>query len=402
MTTATKVSDNFASSEAIPLPKKSMKIGFDAKRVFSNFTGLGNYSRFVVRALSTHFPQNEYMLLAARPEGHPEAQGLIAQPNISVGTPSSAIKTLKLDAWWRSMMMGKTAQNKGMELLHGLSNELPFRSPKGLKKVVTIHDLLFLRYPQLYNIIDAAIYKQKFSRACKDADRVIAVSRQTARDLVDFLKVPEEKIDVVYQGCHEHFRQEYDSYVLERVSSRHKLPPDFILNVGTIEERKNGLLIVKALHELKNKVTIPLVMVGKPTSYKQEIVEYAREHDLLDQIYFRHDIPFEDLPKIYQLSKMFVYPSVFEGFGIPILEALCSRVPVISSKGSCFAEAGGPNSIYVNPTNAEELAEAILRVINNATMGTKMVIDGVAHSLNFEEKKIAQDLMAVYEKTLHG
>lgn len=400
MATATKKLNVPAQLQARPLPETCMRIGFDAKRIFSNYTGLGNYSRFVVRALSTHFPGNEYLLLAARPTGHPEGVELLSQPNISAGTPPSTITTLRLDAWWRSMNLGKAAQKKGVQLLHGLSNELPFNNPKGLKKVVTIHDLLFIRYPQLYNLIDTGIYRQKFSRACKEADRVIAVSRQTARDLVDFLKVPEEKIDVVYQGCHEDFRQEYDSYVLERVSSKHKLPPDFILNVGTIEERKNALLIVKALHALKNKVTIPLVIVGRPTPYKEEIVKYAREHDLLDQIYFRHDIPFEDLPKIYQLSKIFVYPSVFEGFGIPILEALCSRVPVISSKGSCFTEAGGPNSIYVNPTNADELAEAILRVINNATMGTKMIIDGVAHSLNFEEKKIAQDLMAVYEKVL--
>lgn len=402
MVTAARVSHVNASLQALPLPQKCMRIGFDAKRVFTNFTGLGNYSRFIVSALSTHYPQNEYWLYAAKPAGHPEAQSLLSQSNIKVGIPSTTISTLRLGSYWRSVRLGKVARKDGVQLLHGLSNELPFSSAKGLKKIVTIHDLLFLRYPQLYNLIDVGIYKQKFRWACKEADRVIAVSQQTAQDLVDFLKVPEEKIDVVYQGCHESFRQEYDSYVLERVSTKYKLPPDFILNVGTIEERKNALLIVKALAALKNKVTIPLVIVGKATAYKEEIVRYAREHDLLDQIYFRHDISFEDLPKVYQLSKMFVYPSIFEGFGIPILEALCSRVPVISSKGSCFAEAGGPNSLYVNPTNAEELAEAILRVINNATMGTKMIIDGVAHSLKFEEQQIAQDLMAVYEKTLRG
>ena len=400
MPTAAQIPDVVALDKDRPLPDTRMRIGFDAKRVFTNFTGLGNYSRFVVGALSKHYPQNEYSLYSPKDPQHPEAKELIARPNVKVEMPSSTIRSLRLGSFWRSVSLGRVAGKDGVQLLHGLSNELPFGKAKGLKKIVTIHDLLFIRYPQLYNLIDVGIYKQKFRWACKEADRVIAVSKQTAQDLVDFLKVPEEKIDVVYQGCHESFRQEYESYVLDRVSTKYKLPLDFILNVGTIERRKNALLIVKALAALKNKVTIPLVIVGKPTDYKNEIVEYAKKHDIMDRVIFRHDISFEDLPKVYQLSKMFVYPSLFEGFGIPILEALCSKVPVISSKGSCFSEAGGPNSIYVNPTNAEELAEAILRVINNPTMNTKMLIDGVAHSMKFEEQQIAEDLMAVYVKTM--
>ncbi len=402
MAAAAQVAEVNALHKARPLPDTCMRIGFDAKRVFTNFTGLGNYSRFVVGALSRHYPQNEYALYSPKEPVHPEARELITRPNIRVAMPSSRVKAMQLGSWWRSVSLGKVAGKDGVQLLHGLSNELPFGKSGSIKKVVTIHDLLFIRYPQLYNLIDIGIYKQKFRWACKEADRVIAVSKQTARDLVEFLHVPEDKIDVVYQGCHPAFREEYDSFVLERITSKYNLPPDFILNVGTIEKRKNALLIVKALAALKNKVTIPLVIVGRATDYKNEIVDYAKKHDLMDQIYFRHDVSFEDLPKVYQLSKMFVYPSLFEGFGIPILEALCSKVPVISSKGSCFAEAGGPNSIYVNPTNAEELAEAILRVINNPTMNTKMLIDGVAHSMKFEEEQIAQDLMAVYVKAMQS
>lgn len=400
-TVAQEISSGRFQKQRQPLPQSFMKIGFDAKRVFANFTGLGNYGRFVVKALSIYYPQNEYWLYSPKAIQHPEAEALLERENIKVGRPSATIRAMRLGAWWRSISMGKVAGNNQNQLLHGLSNELPFGKTKGLKKIVTIHDLLFIRYPQLYNLVDVAIYKKKFSWACQQADRVIAVSQQTAQDLVDFLKVPADKIDVVYQGCHESFKQEYDSYVLDRISTKYKLPADFMLNVGTIEERKNALLIVKAMAALKKETTVmPLVIVGKSTAYKEEIVRYAREHKLLDQIYFRHDVSFEDLPKIYQLSKLFIYPSVFEGFGIPILEALCSRVPVISSKGSCFSEAGGPNSIYINPTNADELADAIMRIINNATMATKMIIDGVGHSLNFEEEKIAHDLMAVYEKTL--
>jgi glycosyltransferase involved in cell wall biosynthesis len=400
LTTAAQLPEAGILQQARTLPDTSMKIGFDAKRAFANFTGLGNYSRFMVRVLSEYYPRNEYWLYSPSAARHPDIEELVSRPNIKVEKPSATLKALKLGSYWRSVSLGKVANKNGVQLLHGLSNELPFGKSGNLKKIVTIHDLLFMRYPQLYNLVDIGIYKQKVRWACNNADRIIAVSKQTAHDLIEFLKVPQEKIDVVYQGCHKSFRQEYDSFVLDRISTKYKLPQDFILNVGTIEERKNALLILKAMAALKNKASIPLVIVGKPTAYKEVIVKYAREHNLLNELHFRHDVSFEDLPKVYQLSKMFVYPSVFEGFGIPILEALCSRVPVISSKGSCFSEAGGENSIYINPTSAEELAEAILRILNNPTMGTKMIIDGVGHSMKFEDREIARSLMAVYEKTL--
>ena len=307
-----------------------------------------------------------------------------------------------LSAVWRSYSLTKRAGRDGVDIFHGLSNELPLAGSKKVRQVVTIHDLLFLRYPHLYNLIDLGIYKQKTKWACNAADKVIAVSEQTAQDLIDFYHIPSSKIEVVYQGCHPSFREEYDSYVLDRVASKYALPQDFILNVGTLEPRKNAMLILQAMAQLKNKLQLPLVLVGKATNYKEELVAYARKENLLGQVHFLHNVPFEDLPKIYQLSRVFIYPSVFEGFGIPILEALCSRVPVITSKGSCFAEAGGPHSIYINPNDPEELADAILRITNNPTMTTKMTIDGVAHSLAFEDERVAQNLMNVYRKVVEG
>jgi glycosyltransferase involved in cell wall biosynthesis len=378
-----------------------MKIGFDAKRAFLNKTGLGNYSRFVLRTLTEFFPDNKYLLYTPQSNRvHAELQPLIDQRSVQVRTPTGPMAMAGLSAVWRSYSLTKQAEKEGVQLFHGLSNELPIAKSNKVRKVVTLHDVLFLRYPHLYNLVDLAIYKQKTKWACKAADRIVAISQQTAQDLIDFYKVPSSKIDVVYQGCHPSFRVEYDSYVLDRIASKYSLPQDFVLNVGTLEARKNALLILQAMAQLKNKIQLPLVLVGRATRYKEELMTYARKHNLIDQVHFLHNVPFEDLPKIYQLSRMFVYPSVFEGFGIPILEALSSRVPVITSKGSCFPEAGGPHSIYINPNDPEELADAILRVINNPTMATKMIIDGVAHSLGFEDAKVAQDLMNVYKKAL--
>jgi glycosyltransferase involved in cell wall biosynthesis len=373
-----------------------MRIGFDAKRVFSNATGLGNYSRFIIKALSKNFQENDYYLYTPYQGFNSETKTLINLNNVHLRTPSSIISKMNLGSIWRSTIVGNVALKEGMNIFHGLSNELPLVLDRHLKSVVTIHDLLFIRYPDLYNFIDIEIYKRKVKHACKVADKIIAVSRQTAEDISDFLGIDQSKIEVVYQGCNPNFRKEYPPFELNKVVDKYKLPDDFILNVGTIEARKNSLLIIKALAHIKNLVDIPLVIIGKATKYKGDLLKLARKEDLMDRIIFLHDVSFEDLPKIYQLAKLFIYPSKFEGFGIPIIEALCSQIPVITSKGSCFAEAGGENSIYVDPEDYEELGDAILTVLNNPSLAGKMIMQGQEYVRRFDDRCIASELIRVY------
>ncbi|MDQ3393516.1 MAG: glycosyltransferase family 4 protein [Bacteroidota bacterium] len=375
-----------------------MKIGFDAKRAFLNYTGLGNYSRFVINALSNKFRDNDYFLYAPYQGVDPEAKLLISLNNVHLRTPSSIVAKMNLGSIWRSAIVGNVALKDGVDIFHGLSNELPLILDKKLKTVVTIHDLLFIRYPELYNFIDVEIYKRKVKHACKVANKIIAVSEQTGEDLKDFLGVDPSKIDVVYQGCHRAFKKEYPPLDLNIVIDKYNLPDDFILNVGTIEARKNVLLIIKALSHIKKKFDIPVVIIGRATKYKNELVAWAKKEGILNQIIFLHDVPFEDLPKIFQLSKLFIYPSKFEGFGIPIIEALSSQVPVISSTGSCFSEAGGEDSIYIDPEDPEALGDAILSVFNNPSMTSKMIMKGNEYVKKFDDDNIASNLNAVYEK----
>ncbi|MDQ3534267.1 MAG: glycosyltransferase family 4 protein [Bacteroidota bacterium] len=377
-----------------------MKIGFDAKRAFTNFTGLGNYSRFVINALSNTFKENEYYLYAPYQGFDPEAKSLVKLENVHLRTPSSIIAKMNLGSIWRSAIVGNVALKDGVNIFHGLSNELPLVFDRKLKTVVTIHDLLFIRYPELHNFIDIEIYRRKVKHACKVADKIIAISEQTKEDLIDFLGVDESKIEIVYQGCNPYFRKEYTPLELNMVIDKYKLPVDFILNVGTIEARKNALIIIKALSHIKNKIDIPIVIIGRATKYKDEIVRWAKKEDILSQIIFLHDVPVQDLPKIFQLAKLFVYPSKFEGFGIPIIEALCSQVPVISSKGSCFSEAGGKNSLYVDPEDSEEMGDAILSVLNNPSVATKMIMEGQEYVKKFNDDIIAANLNNVYQKLI--
>lgn len=371
-----------------------MRIGFEAKRLFNNFTGLGNYSRFVVRALFESYPQHHYTLYSPKCKTHPETAPFLANPAFHVRTPSGWVKGTGFGSFWRSVNLGNIASRDGVALLHGLSNELPLTKPEGLKTVVTVHDLIYKRYPELYGKVDAMIYTRKLTHACNTADRIIAISRQTAQDIRQFTEVDEKKIRVVYQGCHEQFYKQVDAAGLAQVKSKYGLPESFILNVGTLEKRKNALLILKALTKLDQPVS--LVLVGKATAYQRTLNNFIARHGLQSRIHFIHKVAFSDLPAIYQMAKAFIYPSRFEGFGIPIVEAIASGVPVIAAKGSSLEEAGGEGSLYVDPDNEMELAGKIHALLANPSQGESMVDQSREHIKKFRSQAIAKELMDGY------
>lgn len=373
-----------------------MKIAFDAKRLFNNFTGLGNYSRFVVNALLDHAVGNEYVLYTPKRRNHPEISTITDRKQVTVVTPPSLYKFFGAGSLWRTWGIRNEPTLSDAKVFHGLSNELPANIPQRIRKIVTVHDLIFLRFPMFYNPIDVRIYKAKVNAACHSADRVIAISQQTAEDVINFLGVPDSKIDIVYQGCHPQFKQKKSKEEIEAVKRKYNLPQQYILNVGTIEKRKNVMLAVEALALLPPASRIPSVILGRATEYTKSVIAAAREAGVLDKLIFLHDASFSDFPAIYQGAQLFVYPSLFEGFGIPLVEALESGVPAITSKGSCFTEAAGPESIYVDPGDVEEMALQMNRVLSDAALRQRMVVAGKEFVKKFSPAMIASQLMSIY------
>lgn len=367
-----------------------MRIGFDAKRVFNNFTGLGNYGRFVLDGLSAHYPDNQYFLYTPKIKTSKETEKYLDARKYTIRQPEKGVP----GPWWRSMSIAKDLKQDQLDVYHGLSNELPLRKPRGVKTIVTVHDLIFLRFPEYYGAIDVSIYKWKLLKACASADAIVAVSHQTAADLKDFLGADANKIRVVYQGCHPSFYRMFSTQGIEDVRRKYNLPKEFVLYVGTLEKRKNAGLIIKALARLKHDV--PVVLVGKPTKYIAELEGIIKKHDIRARVQFIYNAEFADLPAFYQAASLFVYPSVFEGFGIPIVEAIASGVPVITSNGSCFSEAGGPHCIYVNPSNPEELADSMTMVLDNPDLRATMVDGSRVYIEKFAPRVIAGELMKVY------
>lgn len=367
-----------------------MKIGYESKRIFHNKTGLGNYSRDMIRVLSTYFPDNTYNLY--NPKKTKQILFKVNNTNVFEHLPKSSFSK-KFYNYWRQKSVVKDLVDDNIKLYHGLSGELPSGlSKNNIKSIVTIHDLIFMRYPNLYSFVDRTIHYLKFKKAANSADRIIAISEQTKKDIVRFLKIKPEKIDVIYQGCQDVFKKNYSDAEKKKVHSKFNLPEQFILNVGTIETRKNALLIVKAI---KNCDT-HLVIIGKKTKYLDKIQAYIEQHNLQDKVLFLKGLTSNELAIVYQLATIFVYPSIFEGFGIPIIEALYSKTPVITNKFGVFPEAGGPNSIYIDPENAEELEIKIKHLLENESLRNEIAEKGFDFVQKFNDDKIAKSVHEIY------
>ena len=369
---------------------RSLKIGFDAKRAFYNKRGLGNYSREAIRILSELKPDNDYFLFTPKTEN---AIKFPLKSNCKIIKPSGLYA--KFPSLWRTVGQCKEIRQEKPDIYHGLSHELPCGIEKcNIRTIVTMHDVIFLKHPELFPLLDRYSFRKKYKRSCQVADKIIAISKQTKCDLIEYMGIDEKKIDVVYQGCNPIFKQPVPEETRKNILSKYSLPSNYMLIVCAIEKRKNQEIILKAMHV--GEINIPLVIIGRPSAYKNELLQLISKYGLQEKVIFLHDIETAELPAIYQSAKLFVYPSLFEGFGIPILEALTSGVPVITSKGSCFEETGGKAARYVANDDAEELADAIREITGNKALAQQMIMEGNLHAELFSDENIANSLMRIY------
>ncbi|WP_282135386.1 glycosyltransferase family 4 protein [Seonamhaeicola maritimus] len=370
-----------------------MKIGFDAKRAYHNTTGLGNYSRDLIRVLAEYYTENQYYLYNTKPK---KIDRLSVYKNVFERLPNKWIWK-KLSSIWRQGPVSKQIAEDKIELYHGLSGEIPRGlKEKGIKSVVTIHDLIFMHHPKLYKPIDRKIYFKKFKYAAHNVDRIIAISEQTKKDIIQFLGVDSTKIEVVYQGCHSVFKEKSNQEEKQSLKDKFNLPEQFILNVGTIEERKNLLSIVKAIKDIE----IDLIVVGRKTDYFKEVESYINQHKLSNRVHFLEGLSLKELATLYQLATVFVYPSIIEGFGIPIIEALFSKTPVITTKGGVFPEAGGPNSTYVTVKDIDMLKKEITILLNDSSLRKQKADTGYEFAQKFNDDIITKQVFNVYKSVL--
>ena len=373
-------------------------IGFDAKRIVRNGTGLGSYGRTLVNDLAQR--QDLALRLYAPDKGRDDLRSqIVERPNVSFCYPHFSSSIHLPSSWWRMKGVVTDLQRDGVQLYHGLSGELPIGIRKsGIRSVVTIHDLIFLRHPEFYNWVDTKIYAWKFRQTLREADHVIAISECTKRDILYYGDIDEQKISIVYQSFAPRFSVEVSEEQRTQVRSVYQLPQRYILNVGSIEARKNILQAVQALPLLPDDVA--LVMVGRHTPYTDQVLQYVREHHLEERVRVLHGVPDEHLPMLYALAESFVYPSVYEGFGIPIIEAISCGLPVVACSGSCLEEAGGPDSLYVQPGNVEAMAAAIRLTLVGAEGRELRIENSKKYIRRFSGCNVASQVADIYQRLL--
>lgn len=362
-----------------------MKIGFDAKRLYNNFTGLGNYSRTLVTNLMRLYPEDKIVLYTPKLKIKPLN-----------GTQTITPRKRKLT--WRSWGIKKDILKENVQIYHGLSHDLPFGIHKtDIKCVVTIHDVCYRTYPDMFPMLERIIYGIKYSYSCRHAHKIIAISESTKADIIKYFGTSADKIEVIYQSINPVFyTQQPDP---KQTIKTYKLPEKYILYVGSINSRKNLMGIIKAYQYLSAENSLPLVVVGNGSSYKDKVMRMIQDYNLEDKVLMFDSInDLHTLQAFYQCAELFVYPSFYEGFGLPVTEALLSGTPVITSSISSLPEAGGDAALYVNPTEPQEIAAAIERILTDTELRAQMVAKGLKYAREkFDPDTLTRQVHELYE-----
>ncbi|MBQ9642079.1 MAG: glycosyltransferase family 4 protein [Bacteroidaceae bacterium] len=369
-----------------------MKIGFDAKRLYNNFTGLGNHSRTTIDILTAEYPQNQYILYTPKLRLNPVTSPYLSKEGCHTVQPHGFLR----GGLWRTFGLPAALKRDRIDLFHGLSNELPLGIHRtGIPSVVTIHDVAFRTFPDMYHWADRHIYDQKWRYAVCHADRIIAISQCTKQDILRFYDVEESKIDVVYQPVNKRYYEE-NARKVEGIWTE----APYMLYVGSVNSRKNLLGIVKAMQLLPPDIDLPLYIVGDGHEYKREVKSYIAAHGMESRFRWLGGLTHDELQQLYLHAQLFVYPSFYEGFGLPVVEAMLSGCPVVSSNVSSLPEAAGPYSLLANPASPEDIKEKMLQALTDTALRAHMIQGSRQYAMQtFHPTVLAQQLMSVYHST---
>lgn len=375
-----------------------MKIAFDAKRLFNNNTGLGNYSRTMINILSEYFPENEYHLYTPTIKNKDFEKAYSENSHCRIVNRDSKL----FGSVWRSFCQAQQMKKDGVEIYHGLSNEITNGlGGKGIKSVVTIHDLAFITFPDMYKPIDRWIYNHKFLKACQNADMIISISKSTENDIIKYYGISPEKIKTIYQPVNPTYYNRTTEALSSETIKKYKLPAEYMLYVGSINSRKNLLGIIKAMNMMKRDNMPPLVVVGNGRGYKQEVLEYIDKNRLGDKILFIGSKDNEELKALYTMAKLFVYPSFYEGFGLPVVEAMLCGCPVVTSNISSLPEAAGPDQLQADPYSIESIHDCMEKGLCDNELRNRITKAGYEYAMkNFDPRTQAEKIMGIYKSII--
>lgn len=377
-----------------------MRIGFDAKRAFHTARGLGSYARTTITYLSQISPDDQFILFTPSLKKDKLSKWHLGLPNVQVVTPSQWWAKL-FPSLWRSFYLSHEIEKHKIDLYHGLSHELPWRIEKtGIKTIVTIHDLIYVKFPRFFNFVDRWIFEVKFSSSIKRADKVITICHQTKDDVIDHFRCPKEKIEVVYQSCNPRFFEPTAEEVLKKVRNDLSLPARYLLFLGALVPNKNIELIMNSLTRFAVGQRPNFVIAGAPSSHLEQLKKLQSKLQLEDCVHWVLSPHDEQLPALYKMASVFCFPSFYEGFGIPVIESLCSGTPVITSNQGALKEAAGPGAQFIDPTSVDECYEAIKLLWSDDEARNNLSVHGREYVNRFSSLAVTHDLLSVYRATI--
>ena len=374
-----------------------VRIGIDATALPQQPVGAGNYIIQLIRALvKANF---DHQLVIYTQQHSPDLINLPADAEVEWRIVSDMTPGFRL-VWEQTSFPGLIRRDK-VNLLHSLHYTKPLRLQ--CASVVTFHDMTFFLYPQLHTRARRLFFPPMMKLSAKQADEIVTVSESTRRDVIRLLGVDPDKVSTTQLGVDASFRVIDDLQAKKVIVTKYDLPEEFILYLGTIEPRKNLPLLMRAYRLLVDSGTrLKLILVGKYGWMYQEVFNLVSELNLEDMVRFTGYIPQDELPLVYNLASLFVYPTIYEGFGIPVLEAMACGVPVISSDIASLPEIVGEAGILVPAGDLGAYFSAMKLVTDDQDLRGKLIDQGKLRASEFSWERTAQLTQQVYQKVLQN
>lgn len=370
-----------------------MRIGFDGTPLLGQRSGVGHYTGRLLTQLVAQYPEWEYLLFSNHPLASPEAKLPQARP-ISRRFVSRFV--------WMQLMLPHIIRQTKPHLCHFPNNTAPFAA--NCPYILTVHDASLFLHSSYHPTSRLLALRLLLPHVARRATAVITVSHHARQDLMRILKLPSEKIHVIHEAAPDHFQPVNDPTEREQLRNRYHLPEKFILFVGTIEPRKNLPRLIRAVASLRQRNSDARLVIVGPNGW---LVNGSLEREieslgLQDAVQNLGYVPQEDLPGIFSLATVFAFPSLYEGFGLPPLEAMACGTPVLTSRHSAMAEICGDAAYLIDPQDEAAIADGLATLLADADLRAHLRQCGLARAKQYSWERTARETAVVYQKALNG
>lgn len=379
-----------------PLNKGFLRIGINARYIQRQITGIERYTLELIKNIEKIDTKNRFVLFYNKHEKIPK---ITKSQNFTDYISRFPTKNVFFRILWEEMYLSQEIKSKRIDVFHGPSFVVPMIKPKNCRYVITIHDLSWFYYPESFTFFNKLFFRVFLPNSIKKADVIIADSRSTKNDIIKFYGVNPEKIKVIYLGIDKDFCRPSDAAKNSLILRKYGLPEDYILSIGSLLPRKNIVNIIRAFYDLKKKgLKEKLVIIGKKAWLYEQIFSIIKDFNIREEVIFTGYVEDKNLPYLYSSAKLLLFPSFYEGFGLPILEAMSCGCPVITSKVSSMPEVAGDAALLVDPKNIGQISKSIEKLIKDESLRKDLINRGYEQAKKFSWEKTANETLAMYKK----